>query len=106
MTTEVGRSSIRSDGVTKTTGKAIFGTDVILPGMLHARLLRSTVPAGRIVALDLSKVAEFPGVHGVLTAADIPNQRSGLVLMDAPLFASEFVRFEGEPIAAVVAETG
>lgn len=105
MTTEVGRSSIRSDGVTKTTGKAIFGTDVILPGMLHARLLRSTVPAGRIVALDLSRVAEFPGVHGVLTAADIPNQRSGLVLMDAPLFASEFVRFEGEPIAAVVAET-
>ena len=61
--------------------------------------------AGRIISLDLSKVVEFPGVHGVLTAADTPNQRSGLVLMDAPLFASEFVRFEGEPIAAVVADT-
>ena len=73
--------------------------------MLHARLLRSPVPAGRIVALDLSKVAEFPGVRGVLTAADIPDRRSGRVLMDAPLFASQFVRYEGEPIAAVVAET-
>ena len=91
--TEVGQSSIRSDGVVKTTGRALFGTDVILPGMLHARLLRSPVPAGRIVALDLSKVAEFPGVRGVLTAVDIPDRRSGLVLMDAPLFASQFVRF-------------
>ncbi|GEM_PF-5088402 len=44
-------------------------------------------------------------IRGVLTAADIPDRRSGLVLMDAPLFAGQFVRFEGEPIAAVVAET-
>ena len=105
MTTEIGRSAIRSDAVAKTTGAAVFGTDVALPGMLHGRLLRSPVPAGRIVELDLGRVGEAPGVHAVTCAADLPERRSGLVLMDAPLFAGEFVRFEGEPIAAVVAET-
>ena len=105
MTTEIGQSRARSDAFTKATGKAVFGTDVFLPGMLHARLLRSPVAAGRITVLDLSKVIEFPGVHGVLTAADLPDRLSGLVLMDAPLFARDFVKFEGEPIAAVVAET-
>ncbi len=105
MTTEIGQSSVRSDAVTKTTGSAMFGTDIALPGMLHGRLLRSPVPAGRIVKLDLSQVVAAPGVHGVSTAADVPDRRSGLVLLDAPLFASDFVRYEGEPIAAVVAET-
>ena len=105
MPTEIGQSSVRSDAVTKTTGSAMFGTDIALPGMLHGRLLRSPVPAGRIVKLDLSQVVAAPGVHGVSTAADVPDRRSGLVLLDAPLFASDFVRYEGEPIAAVVAET-
>lgn len=105
MTTEIGQSSIRSDAVAKATGAAVFGTDFILPGMLHGRLLRSPVPAGRITRLDLSRVAEAPGVHGVACSIDVPERRSGLVLMDAPLFAGEFVRFEGEPIAAIVAET-
>ena len=95
MTTEIGRSAIRSDAVAKTTGAAVFGTDVALPGMLHGRLLRSPVPAGRIVELDLGRVGEAPGVHAVTCAADLPERRSGLVLMDAPLFAGEFVRFEG-----------
>ena len=105
MTSQIGQSSIRSDAIAKTTGRAIFGTDVSLPGMLHGRLLRSPVPAGRIVALDLSATAALPGVHCVLTAADLPDLRSGLVLMDAPLFARDLVKFEGEPIAAVVAES-
>ncbi|HKY46598.1 MAG TPA: xanthine dehydrogenase family protein molybdopterin-binding subunit [Acidimicrobiia bacterium] len=103
--TVVGISAQRSDAVVKVRGEAIYGVDVALPGALHARLLRSPVAAGQIVGLDLSGARETTGVRAVISAEDAPAHRHGLVINDQPLFASERVLFEGEPIAAVAAET-
>ena len=101
----VGTNTIRSDGAAKVRGEAVYGVDVTLPGMLHARLLRSPMPAGRVVQLDVTPARELPGVWSVITAEDAPDHRHGLVINDQRLFASDRVRFEGEPVAAVAAET-
>lgn len=105
MTVTVGSSAPRGDGDAKVRGAAVFGVDFALPGMLHARLLRSSVPAGRIVSIDVAAAAALPGVHAVVTGADVPNARTGIVLFDMPLFATDYVAYEGEPLAAVVAAT-
>ena len=91
MTVAVGPRSPRSDGEEKVRGDAVFGVDLRLPGMAHARLLRSPVPAGLVISIDI--------------AADAPLGRTGMVLFDMPLFADEYIAYEGEPLAAVVAET-
>ena len=72
--------------------------------MLHAKLLRSPVPAGRIVRLDTSAAAALPGVRIVATAADAGGT-SGLFVKDQPLFAADAVRYAGEPVAAVAADS-
>lgn len=105
MTRTVGTSTVRSDGEAKVRGAAQFGVDVVLPGMLHAKLLRSPVPAGRLVRIDTSAAAAMDGVHTVVTAADAPNERTGIVMFDMPMFAEEYVAYEGEPLAAVVADS-
>ncbi|HSR14382.1 MAG TPA: xanthine dehydrogenase family protein, partial [Gemmatimonadales bacterium] len=103
--TAVGRSSPRADAETKVRGEAKYGVDFEAAGTLHAALTLSPVPAGRILGIDTSQAAAMPGVRGVFTAADAPDICSGLAVNDQPLFASDVVRFEGEAIAAVVAET-
>ena len=101
----VGTSTVRSDGAAKVRGEAVYGVDVALPGMLHARLLRSPIAAGRVIQLDATPARDLPGVWSVITADDAPDHRHGLVIKDQPIFASDRVRFEGEPVAAVAAET-
>ena len=103
MTTTVGTSAVRSDGEAKVRGAARFGVDIVLPGMLHAKLLRSPAPAGRLVRVDTSAAAAIDGVRALMTAADVPNQRTGIVMFDMPMFAADYVAYEGEPLAAVVA---
>ena len=103
--TLIGKSIPRIDGPGKIKGEAVYMMDYAEAGMLHARLLRSPVPAGRIVKLDVSKAASAPGVHAVVTAADVPNILGGWILLDQPLFAGDRVVHVGEPIAAVAAET-
>ena len=105
MTRTVGTSAVRSDGDAKVRGAARFGVDVVLPGMLHAKLLRSPVPAGRLMRIDTAAAEALDGVHAVVTAADVPNERTGIVMFDMPLFAADYVAYEGEPLAAVVADT-
>lgn len=105
MTVTVGTSAPRSDGEAKVRGDAVFGVDVVLPGMLFARLLRSQLPAGRIISVDTAPAIAMAGVHDVITGVDVPNGRTGIVLFDMPLFATEYVSYEGEPIAAVVADS-
>ncbi len=68
--------------------------------MLVGRVVRSTVPSGRITRLDVSRAAAIPGVT-VITAADLPVARYGMVIKDQPPLASDVVRFSGEPLAAV-----
>lgn len=105
MTVTIGTSAVRSDGDAKVRGAATFGVDVVLPNMLHAKLLRSPVPAGRLVRIETKAATKIAGVHAVITAADAPKQRTGGAMFDMPMFADEYVSYEGEPIAAVVADT-
>ncbi|MFV1961045.1 MAG: xanthine dehydrogenase family protein molybdopterin-binding subunit [Acidimicrobiia bacterium] len=105
MTVTVGTSVPRSDGEAKVRGDAVFGVDFSLPGMVYAQLLRSPVAAGRLVSISVDTAASMDGVHAVVTGADAPNDRSGIVLLDMPLFATDYITHEGEPLAAVVAES-
>ncbi len=102
--TVIGTSAPRVDGVTKVTGQAVYGADVILPGMLWCKLARSTMPHARLVRVDATRARQIPGVHAVITADDIPDRRWGRALEDMPVLARGKVRFIGEPIAAVAAD--
>ena len=101
----IGLSTPRSDAEAKVRGLAAYGVDYSETGMLHARLLRSPVPAGRITRLGTGKARSMPGVHAVVTAAEAPSHRNGLVLLDTPFFATDEVLYEGEPVAMVVADS-
>lgn len=103
--TAIGASAVRSDGALKVSGAADYTVDVALSGMLHAALVRSPVAAGRISRLDVAPALALQGVHAVITAADQPSHRHGIVVHDQVIFAAEEVRYEGEPVAAVAADT-
>jgi len=105
-TGSIGRSVTRLDGLPKVTGKAVFTDDMSLPNMLFAGVLRSPYPSALIRSIDCAEVLSHPGVKAVLTAKDIPgSNRFGIILKDQPYLAEEKVRFVGEPIAVVAAET-
>ncbi|MTD12770.1 molybdopterin-dependent oxidoreductase [Nakamurella sp. YIM 132087] len=101
----IGAPVARNDAPGKITGTAVYGIDHREVGMAHGAVLRSPVPAGRIVTLDTSPALEVPGVIAVLTAKDQPDLLGGWVLRDQPMLAVDEVRFEGEAIALVIAET-
>ncbi|MGY3447650.1 xanthine dehydrogenase family protein molybdopterin-binding subunit [Bradyrhizobium sp. USDA 4473] len=94
----------RRDAADKLRGRTRYTIDRYLPGMLHAAVLRATVPSGRIVRLDTSRAARMPGVHAIVTAADAPGM-IGIGIADHPLFARDVIRYDGEPLAAVAAVT-
>lgn len=98
------RPERRIDGVEKVTGAARYAADVSRPGMLWAKVLRSPLPHARIVRIDAAAARALPGVHAVLTAADLPDRRVGRSMRDMPVLAREKVRFIGEKVAAVAAE--
>lgn len=98
----VGEPLTRVDAVAKVTGSAIFGVDVRLPGMLHAKILRSPHPHARILHIDVSKALRLKGVKAVVTGRDLPATY-GDPLKDQPIFAIEKVRFVGESVAGVAA---
>ncbi|MGE0874297.1 MAG: xanthine dehydrogenase family protein molybdopterin-binding subunit [Burkholderiales bacterium] len=95
----------RADYLEKVTGEACFASDVVVPGMLQGRILRSTMPHARIRSIDASAALAMPGVVAVLTGADIAGADAhwGLYLRDRPLIAIDRVRYVGEPVAAVAA---
>lgn len=105
MNAVVGTSVRRSDGDAKVRGDAVYGFDHVEAGMLHAKLLRSPVAAGRIVHLDTTAALALPGVRAICTAADMPEVVGGWMVKDQPAFAREEVRYKGEPIAAIAADT-
>jgi CO/xanthine dehydrogenase Mo-binding subunit len=105
MRSAIGLSAARSDGEAKVRGTADYGVDVVLPGMVHAGLWRSPLPAGRVVAIDSAEAFAVEGVIAVVAALDVPNAPTGGALNDQPLFGWDHLRYVGEPIAAVVAET-
>ena len=95
----VGQSVPRVDGIEKVTGKAKFLGDLVVPGMLHGRILRSSYPHARILSVDTSKAEALPGVAAVLTAADLGEVMP--TYNGRPVIASNKVRYVGEPVAAV-----
>ncbi|MBI4641672.1 MAG: xanthine dehydrogenase family protein molybdopterin-binding subunit [Candidatus Tectomicrobia bacterium] len=99
----VGKSTPRPDASTRVTGKAIYGDDVRLPGMLYGMVLRSPYGHARIVKIDTSKAEKLPGVKAVVTAKDAPDVLYGTNVKDMRLFAKERVRYQGEGVAAVAA---
>ena len=101
----VGAPIARRDGRAKVRGDVVYAYDYEEAGTIHGALKRSPVAAGRIVRLDVSKAAAMPGVRAVLTAADVPDTLAGWSVRDTPLFARGEVRYIGEPIAAVAADT-
>jgi CO/xanthine dehydrogenase Mo-binding subunit len=103
MTEYVGMSMPRYDGLGQVTGRTTFVDDVILPGMLYVKVLRSPVHKGVIRNLDLSAVEKTPGVVGVLTHKDVPGTNIYGACGDQPVFVPEHIRYKGERIAAVVA---
>src|SRR5713226_1362649 len=94
----------RRDARDKLRGRTRYTIDRYLPGMLHAAMLRASVPSGRIVRLDVSRAARMPGVRAVVTAADAPG-KIGIGIADHPLFARDLIRYDGEPLAAIAADT-
>ena len=96
---------IRVDGLDKVSGRALYAADASRPGMLWAAFVRSTVPHARIVRIDSAAARQLPGVHAVLTGAEIGEHFLGRALLDWPVLAVDRVRFIGDTIAAVAAET-
>ena len=93
------------EGKGKITGHAMYAADVTLPGMLTARVLRSPHPHARIVRADAAPARQVPGVRAALTGQDVPGHLWGKVMRDMPVLCWDRVRFIGDRVAAVAAET-
>lgn len=102
----VGKPAQRVDALDKVMGKTKYVGDMTVPGMLYARTLRSEIPHGRIVKLDVSPALKVPGVLAVVTGEDYVNHGNfGFPVSDMYMLAHEKVRYVGEGIASVAAET-
>jgi len=101
----VGQSITRVDGREKVRGEPCFAGDMQLPGMLHGRVLRSRYPHARIISIDTSRARALAGVACVATAADIPGINNFLPNADKSVLADKKVKFTGDPVALVAAET-
>ncbi len=102
----VGESVMRKDTWAKVTGKTKYADDLYAPGMLHARALRSAYPHAEVLAVDTSEAEQVAGVVAVLTAKDVPGKnRFGLINADQPVLADDRVRYVGDAVACVYAET-
>jgi xanthine dehydrogenase molybdenum-binding subunit len=109
----VGSRPVRHDGVDKVTGRAVYGADIRLAGMLHGKLLRSPHAHARIRGIDASKALALPGVKGVVTAADVPEAESRAIdlgegsgnvkYLQDNILARHKVLYKGHALAAVAA---
>ena len=103
----VGHRLPRNDVLYKVRGQARYADNIVMEGMLHVAFVRSPYPHARILGIDTSKAETVSGVHSVLTAAEIPDDRLlvGPFKKDMPILAREKVRFIGEAVVAVAAES-
>jgi CO/xanthine dehydrogenase Mo-binding subunit len=100
----IGQPVARPDGVDKVTGAGRYTADHPLPGVLWGKTLHSPYAHARILRIDTSAARQVPGVHAVLTAADVADGPWGRAIKDVPILASDRVRFFGERIVAVAAD--
>jgi CO/xanthine dehydrogenase Mo-binding subunit/aerobic-type carbon monoxide dehydrogenase small subunit (CoxS/CutS family) len=102
----IGHSHPRPDAVAKVTGSARFADDYTFPGTLYGATLRAAYPHARIRSIDVSKAKALPGVQAVLTHQDVPGRnRHGLVFPDWPVLCDDKVRYLGDAVAIVAADT-
>ena len=109
----IGKSYQRIDALDKVTGKANYPGDIYLPDMLHMKILFAGRPHAIVKEINISEAAELKGVALVLTAADVPCNEYGLQIPDQPVLCgpgsgklyADRVRFIGDQVAAVIAET-
>jgi len=102
QTLVVGTSAERVDSLDKVLGKPIYTMDIVPENALYVKVVRSTVCHALLKKVHLSRARNHPGVVAVVTAQDIPGiNESTALLPDKPLFATDRVRFAGEPIAAI-----
>jgi CO/xanthine dehydrogenase Mo-binding subunit len=102
---KIGAPIARPDALDKVTGAARYPADLFRAGMLHAKAVFAKFPSARIVRIDTSAASQLSGVRAVLTAADVPYNRFGLIEADQPLLCEDRVRFVGDRVAVVVAQT-
>ena len=105
QSTIIGAPVTQIEGPSKVTGQTRYAADVDLPGMLWGKILRSPHPHARIVGIDASKAWSVPGVKAVVTGQDAPGHLMGKVLRDMPVLCWDRVRYIGDRVAAVAAET-
>jgi len=105
MSTLIGESIARPDAFGKVTGQARYPGDLVQAGMLHLKVVFARRPHARIRAIDSSAALAYPGVVAVLTANDIPYNAFGLIEHDQPVICGDVVRFEGDKVAVVIAES-
>jgi CO/xanthine dehydrogenase Mo-binding subunit len=109
----VGQSVTRVDAVGKVTGETLYPGDINLPNQAFMKILFANRPHAIIKKLDTSKAEQYPGVLAVFTAKDVPNNEYGLIMPDQPVLCgpgstkpfAERVRFVGDQVALVIAET-
>jgi len=101
----IGRPIPRTDNTEKVTGEARYTSDVLLPGTLWAKTLRSPHPHARILRIDASRAETAPGVRAVITGNDARGVLYGRRYRDISVLAQDRARFMGERVAAVAAET-
>ncbi len=109
----IGTRPVRHDGIDKVTGRAVYGADVQMAGLLHGRVLRSPIPHGVIRGIDASKALAVPGVEAVVTSADLmdPGDRIAelgegavnLKHLSSNCLARGKVHYKGQAVAAVAA---
>jgi CO/xanthine dehydrogenase Mo-binding subunit len=103
----VGTSHYRGGGFERVTGQQKYVADIKLPGMLEAKLVTIGCAHAKILSIDTSEATKVPGVRLVMTAADLPRPvpRFGPQIADRPILADGEVKYHGEPVALVVAES-
>jgi len=101
----IGTPTPRLEGPEKVSGEAMYASDVCLPGMLWCKVLRSPIAYGRIKRIDVSRALALSGVAAVVSGREVTGLLIGRKIYDMPLLADGVVRFIGEKVAAVAAET-
>lgn len=101
----VGKPVPRIEGADKVSGRTQYAADLSIPDALWGKVLRSPLPHARLGHVDTSRAKKLAGVHAVLAGSDLPPVLIGQRMKDMPVLARERVRYAGEPVAAVAAES-
>ncbi len=105
ITTTVGQSAIRVDAYDKAHGRVKFNSDTMVPGILHAKLVTAKSAHAKIKEIDISKAWKAPGVKAIVTGENVQGIMTGTFVEDRPPIAVGKVRYYGEPVAIVVANS-